>query len=806
MGTFLYRLKTVLALAGFGMPVVAAAADIQSEREHWAAYARTGEAQLAEAVSALQRLYEQSSDARVRADLTALLLRQGRQGDALAVCPSCTPADYRTDELENLAKAARDSRQFEKALSLYQILQQRDPKQKIGWLGGALTSVELGDYTAAQNHIAAYRKRFGNDRDIGAAEDYLKLETQSLAERMGVLQSRLKQSPGDKNTVVELYRTATGLHAYPMLEQLLTDYPQFFNQKDRMWLTYTESVSHLRASREAMSHQNSLQAFQALGEVVEQSEPGSELYLRALRDRVVAGVMIGRYRQAQKDYQKLERWGEQPDFVRDAYAQALSAEGSPHRAARIYQEIAARQDAAEGQVTTEIVEKQVQTSADLGLYSRAQEELTRLNPSGKKMVPDFTHTSEVKNPYFDKQYFWQVRLEAWNGNMKAAIRMMDRWLAEHPADPWAMILRGELAQWNGRNDEAEKWFAEAMPWIPPDSRVWVQTNRGSILMNNGNWAGVKEMAAGIDRNDPDYKGFWQRYDEARAARLSISGGVNKTTSPSDSGNEWSQNATLYSPRSEGGHRAYITQQSGFVPNHGNELRYGRIGAGGEFSLYPFTVNIESGRGTQLNDKAYVSAGVGYRHNQNWSFHARAATNSANTPTKAWEQGVYANEYGISANYTHSGVTRAGFGLGVLAFDDGNRRRSGYVWLSQDIWQHNRWRIGGSLWADFSRNDEIAGTYYYNPKSSKTLSGDLGLTYSLPLDNNIRFSQTLGVGAGRYWQAGELAENTWMVKLGHDWSLGKRLGVSYEAGRKKTVYDGEAEYQNFGNIGVNFRFE
>ncbi|UOO81579.1 poly-beta-1,6 N-acetyl-D-glucosamine export porin PgaA [Uruburuella testudinis] len=799
------RLPLWAALASLAAPALAFAEDIQAQREHWAAHARSSAAALSESVAALQKLYAQSGDDRVRADLTALLLRQGRSSDALAVCAACAPADYRADELENLAKAARDNRQFVRALTLYQALQVRAPQQKIGWLGASLTAVDAQEFAAAQTHIDAYRRHFGDDADIRAAEAYLKTRSQPLAERIGVLQQQLADNPGGRDTVLQLYRAAAGLQAYPLQAELLAQYPQYFTRADHLWLQHAESVSRLRAARESANRAQAVAAFERFGEIAAQSEPGSELYLRAMRDRVAAGAASGNDKQVLADYRTLSRYGAQPEYVQDAYAQALSATGNPRKAARVYQQLAQQHEAEGRAVGVELSEKRVQADADLGLYTQAQKHLSGFTPVAKQTL-DFTRTSSINNPYYDRQYFWQARLEAWNGNIKGATRMMDNWLAEHPGDPWAMILRGELAQWNGRHDEAEQWFAEAEQWLPEESRGWVRTSRGAILMENGNWAGMKAMAAGLSRDNPDNAGFWQRYDAARAAQLSVSGGLFKATSPRDSGNEWSQSATLYSPRSSSGHRAYIAQQSGFVPNHGDELRYGRVGVGGELSFYPFSIGFEAGRGTQLNDKAYFSAGLGYRLNQHWSFAARAAANSANTPAKALSQEVYADEYSLSANYTHSADTRAGFGAGVMDFDDGNLRRSAYAWLSQSLWQRNRWKLGGSLWADYSRNDDVPSAYYYNPASSKSASGDLSLSYALPLDNNMRLTQRLGAGAGRYWQAGQSAENTWTVKYGHDWSLGKRVGLSYEAGRKKAIYDGDAEYQNFGNVGLNVRFQ
>ena len=142
----------------------------------------------------------------------------------------------------------------------------------------------------------------------------------------------------------------------------------------------------------------------------------------------------------------------------------------------------------------------------------------------------------------------------------------------------------------------------------------------------------------------------------------------------------------------------------------------------------------------------------------------------------------------------------------MDFDDGNVRKTAYAWLFNNLYQYNRWKLSSSLWADYSNNKDIAEAHYYNPKNSKSLSGTLALAYSQPFDNRIKLQQTVSAGVGRYWQAGENAENTWLLKYGHDWQLGRKLSLNYEVGRRQAMYDGEPEYQNFGSIGLNVKFK
>ena len=167
------KARTALTALLLALCCTARADDTDRERERLAVYARQGDSQLAEASRKMGELYRKTGNGKVRADWIALLVRRGDRRQALAACPECRPGDYAPDELENLAKAALDEKQFDTALQLYQALQKSDPERKIGWLGGALTALDGNDYISAINQIALYRERFGNDADIAAAQSYM---------------------------------------------------------------------------------------------------------------------------------------------------------------------------------------------------------------------------------------------------------------------------------------------------------------------------------------------------------------------------------------------------------------------------------------------------------------------------------------------------------------------------------------------------------------------------------------------------------------------------------------------------------
>lgn len=791
-----------IAAAAALTPALSHAGKLDDERERWVVHSRAGEAQRLEAVEALHRLYRQSGDKLVRADLTALLIRGGQRAEALAVCPQCGSSEFSADELENLAKAARDIKKFDTAATLYQALQTRFPQQKIGFLGGALVAADQGKTDAAAAQIRKYRKRFGNDGDIQAAENYLNSRNRTPVGQLAALNSQL-DAQADKDTVLQTYRLAAQMQAYPVQERLLQQFPQYFTRADHLWAAKNKAASRLRGALATYDQAQLKLAYQELTDLMNAAEEGSDLYISALRDRLAASTAVGKPEEAIRDYRRLAESGEQPDFVKQSYAQALSLAGSPNEAFRHYQPLAANETAKYGRIGDELNESLIGAYADLAYFDKARAQIPNWHLGIHRL--DFTQTVEIKNPYYDKQYFWDARLDAWNGNIDRAIRKMDAWIADHPADPWAQILRGELAFWNGHPKESLQWYARAQEFLPPDSQDWVK-NRIAIMQTvTGNWREVDNIVRTTPRDNLQFTTFYRDYDEARAPLLSINANAMKATSPSEK-TEWGQTATLYSKRSEKGHRAYITEQTGYVPNQGSPLRSGRVGIGAEISAYPATVTVEAGHGVDLNKKAYAKAGVNYSLGSRLNLTAEAARNSANIPAKALSQGVYADEYALGAVYTHSDNLRIGAGGGVMDFDDGNTRKSANLWLSGNLYRHNRWQLSGSLSAGYSKNKDIPSAYYYNPRNSRSANGVLAVSYNRPFDGYTTLRQTLSTGFGRYWQADVDARNTWLVKYGHDWQIGRKVKLNYEIGRREAIYDGKPEFQNFGSLGLNVKLK
>lgn len=259
--------KAVL-LVGVSTSVVQVAyaqnSSIDTERENIIIFSRQGEAQLNQAIPKLEALFKRTHDIKVRDDLITLYLRTNQSAKALSLCESCAPAQFSQNELENLGKAARNEKQYDRAVAFYSQLQKQFPDNPNGWLGGALASTETKNYNAAKNALNVYKKRFGQDNAYLDAESYLLDFTEPDMAKLGRWQRQLEQNPKNITLMRELYRLASKYNLQPLQEKLQKAYPDQFNQKDMMWFEHGKTITSSKNATTPTQQEKSFEELTAL--------------------------------------------------------------------------------------------------------------------------------------------------------------------------------------------------------------------------------------------------------------------------------------------------------------------------------------------------------------------------------------------------------------------------------------------------------------------------------------------------------------------------------------------------------------
>lgn len=797
--------KTVL-LVGVSTSVAQVAyaqkSAIDTERENIIIFSRQGDVQLNQAIPKLEALFKRTQDSKVRDDLMTLYLRTNQSAKALSLCESCAPAQFSQNELENLGKAARNEKQYDRAVVFYSQLQKQFPDNPNGWLGGALASTETKNYTAAKNALNVYKKRFGQDNAYLDAESYLLDFTEPDMAKLGRWQRQLEQNPKNLTLMKELYRLASKYNVQPLREKLQSSYPEQFNSKDIMWLEHDKVII---SAKNASTITQQEKSFDELTALLAKINPQHPLYQQTLQDRFVVGVRLNKFNEIDDDFQLLQSQPNTPDYLEEAFGDYWMAKGSPHKALTSYQNIEQRASKNKRAVGDALLQKLSLAASDAGEFKLAQKYLEQI--TSNVYINDYTRTSKITNPSYDSRYFGLARLALWRGNSQLAQQLIDdRVFNKTPGDPWVMLQKSELEK-NRRNyNDAKFWAEKASYFLNDNDQQEVRTSLAETALSQNDLPTVsKTIDAMNEEQRQSAQSLIKHYEQARSGKVVGSVGLQHRTSPISYSNESSQDYAIYTPKTANGHDLYVHYLETRSPYDKESLISRRIGVGTELNFYPLQLKMEGGKGIKLNDKAYFSTEANYTLNQHWSFNLNANINGSGTPVKAINKGVYTKNIGFSTTYSYSDIFQAGLGGGVMKFDDGNLRKEANFWLNLNTFKHDRWTLTNNFRVDYSKNKTIDSAEYYNPSKATSLELGADLSYYQPLNYGLILNHHLKASVGAYKQAELSREKMWSISYGHQWRVGKKFGVSYEIGRKKNIYDGNAEFNNFGNLNFSIYY-
>ena len=732
----------------------------------------------------------------MRDDLITLYLRTNQSAKALSLCESCAPAQFSQNELENLGKAARNEKQYDRAVAFYSQLQKQFPDNPNGWLGGALASTETKNYTAAKNALNVYKKRFGQDNAYLDAESYLLDFTEPDMAKLGRWQRQLEQNPKNLTLMKELYRLASKYNVQPLREKLQSSYPEQFNSKDIMWLEHDKVII---SAKNASTITQQEKSFDELTALLAKINPQHPLYQQTLQDRFVVGVRLNKFNEIDDDFQLLQSQPNTPDYLEEAFGDYWMAKGSPHKALTSYQNIEQRASKNKRAVGDALLQKLSLAASDAGEFKLAQKYLEQI--TSNVYINDYTRTSKITNPSYDSRYFGLARLALWRGNSQLAQQLIDdRVFNKTPGDPWVMLQKSELEK-NRRNyNDAKFWAEKASYFLNDNDQQEVRTSLAETALSQNDLPTVsKTIDAMNEEQRQSAQSLIKHYEQARSGKVVGSVGLQHRTSPISYSNESSQDYAIYTPKTANGHDLYVHYLETRSPYDKESLISRRIGVGTELNFYPLQLKMEGGKGIKLNDKAYFSTEANYTLNQHWSFNLNANINGSGTPVKAINKGVYTRDIGFSTTYSYSDIFQAGLGGGVMKFDDGNLRKEANFWLNLNTFKHDRWTLTNNFRVDYSKNKTIDSAEYYNPAKATSLEFGADLSYYQPLNYGLVLNHHLKASVGVYKQAELSREKMWSISYGHNWRIGKRYAISYEVGRKKNIYDGSAEFNNFGNL-------
>ena len=701
---------------------------------------------------------------------------------------------FTPQEWQYIAKAARNIGQYAQAQTYYHALStaKSNTNQQDGRLGLWLTAIDQRAQDNALTQGQAYVRQFGNDASAQDAEQYYRQVFKRDFNDEAVV--------SDNERIKADYRAAAKQKRFGKQRELLQQHPQLFGANDALWLDLAEQQEIIATTQTTTTEntQNLNNANERLLALLAAHPDNIELQKSGLASQLDAAVRLNRPQEGIAAYQQLQQL--EPNIAvatKAMYADALLTNKQPKAALAVLASIPSEQ------LTDEMHDNIISAYSDMGYMSKAQTARQNWNIAPKRN--DFTHNYRIPNAYATEREFWDIRLRDWDGKHLQANQMVRTRLDLAPADTNALRLKGDLRRWQGFPDDALAAYDEAAYYIHPDERVGLQVNRATVYLDQGDYRSAR---ASLDLL-PDYSASKQdllkRLDLQAAPQLTVQSSWSDTTSPPQQQHEWSINSQLFSARSHDGHRAYIEHEVETSPYGKDALRMQRVGVGAELNFYPTQVDIAAGHGTELNQKPYLHAAVNHQFNQWFKAGVEVQKNSETTPLRALEKDVYANALMVNANFHLSADVDAGLGMALNDLDDDNLRREAFAYVSSTLWQRDRFSLKNYSRIDWQKNRPTPSAAYYNPEQAHSFSTEFTAQYRHFLDHDVQFTQQLTAGIGRYYQKNQAAEDTWLLRYGHNWDIHDAYGIGYSVGRKRSIYDGNPEYSNFIGLNASIKF-
>ncbi|MGP8290660.1 poly-beta-1,6 N-acetyl-D-glucosamine export porin PgaA [Vreelandella zhanjiangensis] len=779
--------------------------DIQRE----ALVAQAGQGGLETSIEGLRTLYSQTQNTRVRSDLIALQVRAGQYQEALAVCSWCQPGDFTENELANLAGAARSAGDYPKALSLFQALTYRNPNNAEGWLGRALVQTDMGNYTMADIALQQYSQVAGTTTAGLEARGYLASRTSNAMQELGARQALVEQDPANTNELQALYRLAVGLGASSAARQIMQTNPTVFSESDRLWLTYYEAVTDIRLGIHTDQPSRTRAGLAQINSVLQSAGTPPELVTLAEYDKVVALAELRQFPEAEALAMRLEsQHGQLPTYVNRARAYALNGLGRPNQATTLYENLIQQAPEKGSDPDDPLNEGLFYSYTDAQRFRDADRLLAAWRAGEPEQRWDFTRTTRIENPNYQKILLLEILLTSWRGDTGAASERLASYLDQAPGDPYLWQIKGDLERDRGWPRKAEESYQHAEQLMPPTQR---DAPRHGVLLSRlqrGQWRDTTTQIANelaTARPSPTRDELAREWRELRAPQLSSTVARSEGQgSGTQASKEWRYEVLLEGPRDENGSRAFAQRIGQYGEFEGENLYAAYTAAGYEWNLYPATVTIAAGHGAQLNNDFMARTELRYAVSDHLTTTLGVEINTPDTPLRALRDGVTADRYRGELAYRHDERGAGAIGLMATDFTDSNLRQSVYGYWDQILYHFDRWQVNGEIQASASRNDEVEASYF-NPRRDANLGGVLSLSYELPLDYRKSFTQTLALGSGHYWQEDQDSENTWSVGYQHEWLIAPTLSIEYGISRQRAVYDGTPEYDNSISASFVWRF-
>jgi len=710
---------------------------------------------------------EHPMDLRAAYDHILIASWAGRNEEAVGAYEAIVPAPNRppADVLAAVARAYRDTQQWDPALERYREGRKLFPKQSSFAVGEIMTLADAGRTDEAIVLGKELVEELPEDADARLALSYAYKvrpspypvlqeadHARTLAPRKAYVTREYidsLQHAGLAHAALTIAREHPELLDDAKMRQLEADYLAEVTRLASMPYRL-ESERYANADRALAEYERLIPAWEALG-------PAASADVRRLRiDRLQALHARLRMQDVVDGYEKLLADGiSVPRYVLNDVAAAYLYLRRPEEAQALYRQVmddeGSRRDNPSERLSNEtglyyslVESEQFDEAGNVIQAARAGQPTWRYIKGVPQRVPNDLHLYSEQTAALGLFYA--------DDTAGAAKRLRE--LVDHA--PNNVGLRTSLANvytsrgWPRRAERQLK-VAEA---LEPQA-VEVEAGQGITALSLQEWRQAEILVQDLETRFPEelstqnLQREWTRYNKAEL-RIEARRGI-ASDSPVSGNGDFGIETVLYSAPLNYNWRAFAGAgyaNGDFDEGSGN-YRWLRTGA--EWRGRDLTAELEASThnyGHGIKPGARMS--VAYDLNDQWQVGASAELRSRETPLRALRNDISSNSAGVYARWRQSDHREWRFSLAPSRFSDGNQRLAAILTGRERIYTRPHLKADLMINIAATRNSQEGGPYF-NPRSDLEVLPTLNLTHTLYRRYETVWEQTFILGVGAYKQ-------------------------------------------------------
>lgn len=814
-GKSLSKMLLAFWLSSLAVQGVAAITATTSQK-HQQAILQAKAGQYEDALTVLNALVtENPEDMRLLADYIVVNTWANKPLIALNLAGKVERSRLPNDALSVLAKAARDTKNYDQAISIYIDLLQREPNNINAAVGQTLALIEAKEYVKAEAQLTRLRQTHPQQAAVYRALSYLGQQNQRPLLVLDASTRLLVIDNNDTQAAQLLIRAASDLGATPQALQYAKQYPQALLAEDMASIKNDEAANLIRWGElaqlpfissapevrfaeidEALKKLDALCQCDWLKTNLTDARTKNLVFDRmiALRDRYRMSEVI------QHHHQLTQSRIDIPDYVLNAAGDAYLYVRKPALALQAY-----NASLAKTPDNHETIFSKFYALIELERYDEATK---LINVQAAQLKP---YRNRPKNPVvrtYDTKYAADSKVnfaKAYGDDLVGAEHLFITLANVGPMNEDVKLSLAEIWRWRGWHQKAQQQFLASIKSQP--DLVLAKVDLAHSRIDLRQWQTAEQETQLLFSQYPENTAVQQlnKRWQLRNMRELVLEGANNKSSGSTIGNRFQDaSAALYSAPFNYNYRAFVQSdyhQSTFPEGKGRVF-YPGVGLEYTDPNWRLTGAINQpsidGVGTELSFTA------DYRFDDYLSMSGALAINSSQMPLRGLRTGIGADLAQVQASYRWNELAKVSAGATLMHMDDGNNRKSLNLILDKRLITTPRYKLTLHARVDTSANTQD-NTIYFNP--------DRDLEYGAILDNEWMlwrhyersFTHRLQLGAGSYWQKNFGSDSTWFVSYEHQWKFDDRFALTYGISRNSHPYDGLNEFatQYFGNL--NFLF-